>query len=797
MTGRKPKPSTEWRAWCKIVVQLGFFVEKLGRFAVFRAGLEGSRSSTREAAMTNKLSALLVRSIREVADSHGGELSDRELVERFAERGDAESFAALVHRHGAMVLGVCRRVLRHEQNAEDVFQAVFLVLSRKAGVLNRKEAVGSWLFGVARRLALRARQKERKRQERELSPVRPPVAMPTVRHANSSAGEPLDDLTLREVRTVLDEELAHLPERERGPLILCYLEGLTRDEAAARLGCPLGTLKSRLERGRALLEQRLLRRGLGLAAVLSTVGLTQDSTAAMSPALQSATVEAALAFTGRLAGRAVPPKAAVLAEGMLKPTLTGKFAIAAAVFLVVVACGFGAGLITSPADGNRSEAPTEPAAPPARAESKTDTSPPARLPAAAKQRPAKIPIAPPPTEKPVGNEKPVDKAAKEEPESLPTMVQGVAKAVDTKKGTLLVTLRSGEDTFAVANGAQIEIDGKPCELTQLPTGANVTLTGFVDSKTASRIQAGGRSYFGNMVKAVDPQKNTITIRDRDDETTLAVAKDAFINVDGKAAKLAAVPPGAFVNLNLAADQQTVLTLGADGPDVGGCGGSLVAAVDVQKRTITFDKKASPDVAGKTYSIAPEAFITINRNRTGTLAEIPVGCYVNLLLRVDRKTVGQVHAQGPSNFCDPGGSVVKAVDVEKGTITFDDRARPEIAGKTFTLAKDVNIVIDGKAGKLSAIPPGSLVDIRLWVDRQTVGSICTCGQPVPGIGVVKAVDAAKNTITVGDKTYPVAKDALIVIDGKTVRLAGVPVGVSVTLKLQVDGKTVGTIFHANP
>src|SRR4051812_27869276 len=110
--------------------------------------------------MANGTSTLLIQCARGLAETgRVGELPDRELVDRFAERGDGEAFAALVRRHGALVLGVCRRLLRHEQDAEDVFQAVFLVLSRKAGALQRKEAVGPWLFGVAHRLALRARQK--------------------------------------------------------------------------------------------------------------------------------------------------------------------------------------------------------------------------------------------------------------------------------------------------------------------------------------------------------------------------------------------------------------------------------------------------------------------------------------------------------------------------------------------------------------------------------------------------------------------------------------------------------------
>src|SRR5262249_37742976 len=161
----------------------------------------------------------------------------------------------------------------------------------------------------------------------------------------------------------------------------------------------------------------------------------------------------------------------------------------------------------------------------------------------------------------------------------------------------------------------------------------------------------------------------------------------------------------------------------------------------------------PDVAGKTFSVPPNAHITINGNRTGTLADIPAGSYVGLLLRVDGKTVARAAAQGSSNFCDPDGSAVKSVDVDHGTITFGERAKPNVAGKGFSLAKDINIVSDGKAGSLPAITPGTLVSMRLWVDQKTVGQLFTCGQPGPGIGVVAAVDVAKPTLTVGDTTSP--------------------------------------------
>jgi RNA polymerase sigma factor (sigma-70 family) len=716
--------------------------------------------------MSNRLSAVLVRGIRGLAESRGGDLSDRELVERFTAGRDDGAFATLVERHGAMVLSVCRRVLSHEHDAEDVFQAVFLVLSRKAGTLRRKDAVGPWLFGVARRLSLKARQ-ARERRDR------------AVPFAESLPGDPLDELTVRDARAVLDEELARLPARERGPLVLCYLEGLTRDEAAARLGCPLGTLKSRMERGRAILEKRLARRGLGLAAMLPTLVLTRDVASAVSPALQSATVESAMAFAGRLSGRAVSPEVAVLAHGMLKPTVSVKFAFGVAVVLIV-ACGISVELVASRSD-----------VPPAttdRAESIADASTSSPL----------MPPAPPPTTTvPSATEKQVPKDEKAV-EPFPTRVSGVAKAVDFEKRTLLVEHREGVDTFALADGAQVEIDGAPGDLARLPVGANVDLTDFVAPKIASGVHAGGRAFFGSPVKAVDAKKGTITIKDRGKEETFAVPPNAMIAVDGKdGAKLSAIPPGSFVNLHLAADQRTIRDIGADGPNRGGCGGSLVKSVDVQKRTITFDEKAPPDIAGKTFAIAANAAVTINGNRTGTLTDVPVGCYANVLLRVDGKTVRHVSAQGPSNLCEPGGSVVKAVDVENRTITFDEKARSEVAGKTFTLAKDAGIAIDGKPGSLSAVPPGSVVSMRLWVDRETVGQVFAVGPEVPGTGLVKAVDAAKNTLTVDDTTYPVAKDANIAVNGKAAKLSDVPAGAHVALRLNVDRKTVGSIFQVKP
>jgi RNA polymerase sigma factor (sigma-70 family) len=773
--------------------------------------------------MANAPSACLIRSVRGLAEAPAvGGLPDRTLVERFAEQGDGESFAELVRRHGAMILGVCRRVLGHEQDAEDVFQAVFLVLSRKAGALRRKEAVGPWLFGVARRLALRARVEGRERHERE------------ARTVDVTPAGPLDELTVREARAVLDEELDRLPERERGPLVLCYLEGLTRDEAAARLGCPLGTLKGRLERARAVLERRLARRGLGLPAVLSALVLTRGSTSALAPGLQTAAVEAAVA------GGAVPAQAAALAEVMLKSTFAGKSAVAAVALLAVVACGIGASLSTSTSD--------RPAGAVARVEDGTS-----RPTAPAAAEPAEQPVGPPAREL-------------KEDEVPPAVVSGVAKAVEAAKRTITVEHQGSETTFEVASDAVIAIDDKPGELAAVPVGASIHLRQFVDRRTTRSVLANGRWLLGT-VQAVDAANNTITFGDRAQDgaagRTFNVPKDLAVSIDGKPGTLAGIPTGATVNLQLFADQQTVRSLSAGGgsvfgrvtvvdagkntitvtghPDertfavpadtnilIDGKPGTLadipvgaelhalnlrvdqqtalninvvgpgyhhvlVRAVDAQMGTITLDDQAPTDVAGKTCAVAADAPIEID-GRPGKLAGIPPGAFVNIGLSVDRQTIRNLQAEGPA-LGDCGGSVVTAVDVEKATITFADKAAAAVAGKTFAVAKNAFITIDGTPGKLTDLPTGSYVNVTLTVDGQAVRSLGAQGPRASG--VVKAVDAGKGTVTVDDATYPVAKDAIVVIDGKQRPLAELPVGAEVSLNLRVDHRTVGMIQTKAP
>jgi RNA polymerase sigma factor (sigma-70 family) len=249
-------------------------------------------------------------------------LPDQQLLERFLADKDEAAFAALVERHGAMVLAVASNVLHHAQDAEDVFQATFLVLARQAGSVRKQGSTGSWLHGVAYRLALKARTAAAGRHRlASRAPRKPPEESP-------------DDLTWRELSAILHEELDGLPEKYRAPLVLCYLEGLTQDQAAEQLGLAKGTLRGRLERGRQLLRSRLSRRGLAPAFVL-LADVYRPTGTALSGSLISTTARTAAEFA---AGRTTSVSVAVaeMTEGVLKEMFQTKLRSTAALFLLVI-----------------------------------------------------------------------------------------------------------------------------------------------------------------------------------------------------------------------------------------------------------------------------------------------------------------------------------------------------------------------------------------------------------------------------------------------------------------------------
>jgi RND family efflux transporter MFP subunit len=251
--------------------------------------------------------------------------TDGQLLDRYVVQRDEAAFELLLWRHGTMVLNVCRRVLRDEHDAEDAFQATFLAFVRKARSIVRREAVAGWLYRVAYRVALEARSRVQKTAQREK------------RGAEKLALAEGTEAGWDELRPLLDEEVNRLPERLRLPLVLCYLEGKTNEEAARQLGCPAGTIFSRLARGRDLLRRRLARRGLVLSAGALTTLLSQNAaSAAVSTLLVGPTFKAALAFAAaQTAAGTASTRVIELAEGVLKAMYLTKIKTVAALLLIL------------------------------------------------------------------------------------------------------------------------------------------------------------------------------------------------------------------------------------------------------------------------------------------------------------------------------------------------------------------------------------------------------------------------------------------------------------------------------
>jgi RNA polymerase sigma factor (sigma-70 family) len=276
----------------------------------------------------------VIHQLRRIAlNRDEAELSDGKLLEDFVARRDEAAFGALLERHGPMVMGVCQRVVHDRHDAEDAFQATFLVLVRKAGSVARRELLANWLYGVAYRTALKARtaSARRKAKEAEASLMARP--------------EPADESTWRELQPHLDQALTALPDRYRQPIVLCMLEGKTKKEAALLLGCPEGTVSGRLARAKELLAKRLARYAIGATSASIAAVLAQaEVSASVTPTLTNSTMQAATALAAgqALTSGLIPTNVAFLVEGVTKSMLLHKVKMSAVLLLAVSALGFGA-----------------------------------------------------------------------------------------------------------------------------------------------------------------------------------------------------------------------------------------------------------------------------------------------------------------------------------------------------------------------------------------------------------------------------------------------------------------------
>jgi len=303
-------------------------------------------------------------------------LSEVELLERFVAQRDEAAFEALVARHGPIVLAVCRHLLCDPRDVEDAFQATFLVLVRKAHSIRQRELLGNWLYGVAHRVAVRARANAARRKSLE-------------RIVEDARLEPMTDVERHELQPLLHEEINRLPAKYRIPIVLCYLEGQTHAETAAQLGCPVGTVHGRLARAREMLKKRLTRRGVGLSAGAAAALLTEKVTRAAVPqTLIDATIKyAVIVVAGRgAAAGAVSATVASLTEGVLKTMLLCKLRVAA-----VAIVAFGITLTSAVVLAFQATGGDKPSALSGDAPRKSEASPPTGAAAAQELRPSQPP----------------------------------------------------------------------------------------------------------------------------------------------------------------------------------------------------------------------------------------------------------------------------------------------------------------------------------------------------------------------------------------------------------------------
>jgi RNA polymerase sigma factor (sigma-70 family) len=522
------------------------------------------------------------------------DVSDGQLLERYLAGGEEAAFALLLRRHGPMVLGVCRRVLRQEQDAEDAFQATFLVLVRRAATIVPGQSVGPWLYGVAHRTALKVRSLAARRAHVERQAARQST---------------LEDREPEDWRPLIDHHLSRLPERYRAPLVLCDLQGRARGDVARQLGLPEGTLSSRLARGRALLGQRLRRHGVALSAVGLAAVLGGNAGATPPAALTSATTTAALAMA---AGQpvAVPAHVLVLTEGVLRAMTLTRLKIASVVLLSLAVLGLGGGTLGRRALADRPAAPAPEAAP-------------------------------------------ADKKAKEE---VGPSVTVTLKAIDAGKQTLTGVVGNKkerqEKTYELARDVSVLLkdgltkpdEGKAGSLKDLTPGRSVELQLSPGGKTVTMITLRPWHEHGGVV-SVNADKRTITIASKSEngpvEGTFTLVKEGRVRLnDGltkggkdEEGKLADLAEGTTVLVLVSAvDPKMALEVRPSGRGLSG----ELKGVDAGNGRITITVKEDGGLVDKELEVVKDARISIddaNSTVPAKLADLKVGSRVVIRLSV--------------------------------------------------------------------------------------------------------------------------------------------------------------------
>lgn len=488
------------------------------------------------------MNAVLRQVRRLVALEDSREFVDRELLRRFVDRRDEMAFAALVDRHGPLVLSACKRQLQNEQDAEDVLQATFLVFVRKAHSIRRSDSVGSWLFGVAYRLARKVRVQMARQRADEI----PAMAMERA---------PVADLAgVEEMQLALDEELERLPQKYRAPILLCCLEGKSRDEAARQLGWAEGAVKIRLERGRELLRNRLARRGFVFSMVLFSTLPSKSAMAALPARLAAGTIDAGMKSAIGASQGAFSASVVSLADSAIRTLALAKAKTLAGVLLLTGAIGLGVSAWIDASLAREQYAPV--------AGERVALSGPTAVQTRASDHAEKI-------DNPQSVIEPILLAtpnAAEAPEG-PTIV-GILRPDREDRQMLTVRIKEKDTQYALAPNVQIVIDGKDAGCAGLDRSCRVRITLSSDGRQVNRVVAEGPTVSCRFVSA-NVSQNIMTVWWPSDSPGLRlfpVVPNAMITLKDKPAMLTDLPDGMNVSLVLTVDGKTVRKIsGPSGP----------------------------------------------------------------------------------------------------------------------------------------------------------------------------------------------------------------------------------------
>jgi RNA polymerase sigma factor (sigma-70 family) len=612
---------------------------------------------------------------RVVSSKEGVSVADAQLLERFVDQRDEAAFELLVRRHGALVLGVCRRVLRDSHEAEDAFQATFLALARRASSIARHGSVGGWLYKVAFRAALEAKAQLAKRAAHErLVPVLPAIA---------DTLDPALEVQWHEVRLVIDEEVNRLVEKYRLPFVLCYFEGKSNAEAARELGCPIGTIESRLTRARERLRAGLIRRGLTLSGGLSATLLTQKGAAASVPwTLVSSTVQAATAFASRgaVAAGVISTQVITLTEGVLRAMFLTKLKIAAVLVLAVGVLTAGVSVIGRPALAARQ---------PDEKQEVANQS--ADLPKPEKTAPAKSVI-----EK--GVVKKIDPAGKT------ITIQSVKFYHLSYPMPLVNTLGmsnlNNPGILGMNNLGSLGMNNLGVNNLMYAHQLQNNLYAFPDGT----IRAFGPQAFYDQQFLAAFQAHQVYQRlplQAASESKHKLAPHVKVTIDGKEVRLSDLPPKTSVQLTL--DSARLVTrIEAKGSTMDGS----VEMVDPTNHLVSIQHHDHT----YRYDLASDTMVSIN-TKESQLSDLKRGMLISLQFSaVSPKTVVGIRADGPTVDC-----VVKAVDVSDQTISIFLK-KEHLTVKDLPVMEEAKILLKGKKGKLGDLKPGMQVSLKMGADH---------------------------------------------------------------------------------